>query len=92
MSCGGLDIRCSLQLLILALGVVFVALLLSELHVGVLYGLLHSDALGGVVLLGVLEQLSEVLLLVVVHCVSELFLLLEHLSLFNLLVDPVLLL
>lgn len=82
----------SLELLVLGLGQVSVALLLSELHVGILDGLFHGNTGGSVLVLGVFKQLSKVLLLFVVHSVSEFGLFLEHLFLADLLVNPVLLL
>ena len=81
-----------LELLVSGLGAISVALLLSELHVGILDGLFHGNTRGSVLVLGVFEQLSEVLLLFVVHGVSELGLIFEHLFLADLLVNPVFLL
>ena len=89
---GEVDISGSLQLLVVALCVVSVALLLGKLHVGILDRLLHSDALGGVLVLCILEHVVEVLGLGVVGSLSEFGLILEHLFLTDLLVDPVLLL
>ena len=86
------NISCRLKLLVFGLRSISVALLLSELHVRILDGLLHSNSLLSMLVLSICQQSIEVELLLIVHSLGVFLLLLEELLLADLLVNPVLLL
>lgn len=86
------NISASLQLFIGTLGGVSVTLLFRELCVGVLNRFLHGNTLSSVLVLRLFKQSIEVNSLLIVSLLCESLLILEGLTLSDLLINPIFLL